>query len=72
VTLILAASIPTVTASGAPFPGRDTIIALSYAVILVTLLGQGFTLAPPVALAGRARDGRRRAPRGARGTHQRV
>ena len=46
VTLILAASIPTVTASGAPFPGRDTIIALSYAVILVTLLGQGFTLAP--------------------------
>ena len=46
VTLILAASIPTVTAAGAPFPGRDTIIALSYAVILVTLLGQGFTLAP--------------------------
>jgi len=46
VTLILAASIPTMTAAGAPFPGRDTIIALSYAVILVTLLGQGFTLAP--------------------------
>jgi CPA1 family monovalent cation:H+ antiporter len=31
---------------GTPFPARDTIIALSYAVILVTLLGQGFTLAP--------------------------
>src|ERR1041384_1897503 len=46
VTLILAASIPTVTAAGDPFPGRDTIIAVSYAVILVTLLGQGFTLAP--------------------------
>src|SRR5437867_7904079 len=46
VTLILAASIPTVTAAGAPFPGRDTLIAVSYAVILVTLLGQGFTLAP--------------------------
>jgi len=29
-----------------PFPGRDAIIALSYGVILVTLLGQGFTLAP--------------------------
>src|SRR5881296_480583 len=46
VTLILAASIPTMTAAGTPFPGRDAIIALSYAVILVTLLGQGFTLAP--------------------------
>src|SRR5213594_2715948 len=45
-TLILAASIPTVTAAGLPFPGRDAIIALSYGVILVTLLGQGFTLAP--------------------------
>lgn len=30
VTLILAASIPTVTAAGTPFPGRDTIIAVSY------------------------------------------
>src|SRR5437879_2402197 len=45
-TLILAAAIPTVTATGMPFPGRDAIIALSYGVILVTLLGQGFTLAP--------------------------
>ena len=45
-TLILAAAIPTVTAAGLPFPGRDAIIALSYGVILVTLLGQGFTLAP--------------------------
>ncbi len=45
-SLILAAAIPTVTAAGAPFPGRDAIIAITYAVILVTLLGQGFTLAP--------------------------
>src|SRR2546425_108116 len=45
-SLILAAAIPTVTAAGAPFPGRDMIIAITYAVILVTLLGQGFTLAP--------------------------
>src|SRR2546425_2931761 len=44
-SLILAAAIPTTTAAGAPFPGRDAIIAISYAVILVTLLGQGFTLA---------------------------
>jgi CPA1 family monovalent cation:H+ antiporter len=45
-TLILAAALPTVTAAGSPFPGRDAVIALSYAVILVTILGQGFTLAP--------------------------
>jgi CPA1 family monovalent cation:H+ antiporter len=45
-TLILAAALPTVTAAGSPFPGRDAVIALSYAVILVTLIGQGFTLAP--------------------------
>jgi monovalent cation/hydrogen antiporter len=45
-SLILAAAIPTVTAVGAPFPGRDAIVAITYAVILVTLLGQGFTLAP--------------------------
>ena len=45
-SLILAAAVPTTTAAGAPFPGRDAIIAISYAVILVTLLGQGFTLAP--------------------------
>ncbi|HZI23049.1 MAG TPA: Na+/H+ antiporter [Gemmatimonadales bacterium] len=45
-TLILAAAIPTTTAAGVPFPGRDAIIAVSYSVILVTLLGQGFTLAP--------------------------
>ena len=51
-TLILAAALPTVTAAGAPFPGRDTIIALSYSVILVTLLGQGFTLAPLIKWLG--------------------
>jgi CPA1 family monovalent cation:H+ antiporter len=45
-SLVLAAAIPTVTATGAPFPGRDVIIAITFAVILVTLLGQGFTLAP--------------------------
>src|SRR5256714_9391697 len=45
-SLVLAAAIPTSTASGAPFPGRDVIIAITFAVILVTLLGQGFALAP--------------------------
>ncbi len=45
-SLVLAAAIPTVTAAGTPFPGRDLIIAITFAVILVTLLGEGFTLAP--------------------------
>jgi monovalent cation/hydrogen antiporter len=44
-SLVLAAALPTVTAAG-PFPGRDVIIAMTFAVILVTLLGQGFTLGP--------------------------
>ena len=45
-SLVLAAAIPTATVAGAPFPGRDAIIALTFAVILVTLMGQGFALAP--------------------------
>src|SRR5689334_23018009 len=45
-SLILAAAVPIATAGGAPFPGRDAIIAVTYGVIVVTLLGQGFTLAP--------------------------
>jgi CPA1 family monovalent cation:H+ antiporter len=45
-SLILAAAIPTLTAAGTPFPGRDAILAITYGVIVVTLLGQGFTLAP--------------------------
>ncbi len=45
-SLILAAAVPIATAAGAPFPGRDAIVAVTYGVIVVTLLGQGFTLAP--------------------------
>src|SRR5438132_10179863 len=45
-SLVLAAAIPTPTATGPPFPGRDVIITITFAVILVTLLGQGFSLAP--------------------------
>src|SRR5204862_61278 len=43
---LLAAAIPTMTAAGTPFPGRDLVIAITFVVIVVTLLGQGFTLAP--------------------------
>src|SRR5438132_13717401 len=45
-SLVLAAAVPTLTAAGMPVPGRDLTIAITFAVILVTLLGQGFTLAP--------------------------
>jgi len=46
VSLVLALSIPFATANGAPFPGRDVVIFLTFAVILVTLVGQGLTLGP--------------------------
>jgi monovalent cation/hydrogen antiporter len=45
-TLVMALAVPTVTASGTPFPGRETIITVAFGVILVTLLLQGFTLRP--------------------------
>jgi CPA1 family monovalent cation:H+ antiporter len=36
------------TITGAPFPGRDLVIFLTYVVILVTLVAQGFSLRPIV------------------------
>ena len=47
-SLVLALALPFVTATGAPFPGRGPIIFLTYTVILVTLLAQGFSLRPIV------------------------
>src|SRR3989441_1468674 len=44
--LVLAAAVPPLTAAGTPVPGPDLVIPVTFAVILVTLLGQGFTLAP--------------------------
>src|SRR5215208_3245942 len=46
VSLAAALAIPLETDAGAPFPGRDLIIFLAFAVILVTLVGQGLTLGP--------------------------
>jgi CPA1 family monovalent cation:H+ antiporter len=43
-TLAAALSLPSVIANGQPFPERQAIIFFSYAVILVTLLGQGLSL----------------------------
>jgi monovalent cation/hydrogen antiporter len=43
-TLAAALSLPVVTANGEPFPYRAGLIFLAFAVILVTLVGQGLTL----------------------------
>jgi monovalent cation/hydrogen antiporter len=52
VTLALALAIPLRTASGAPFPARNELVAIALAVVLVTLLGQGLTLAPLIRWLG--------------------
>ena len=44
VSLAAALAIPLETDAGAPFPGRDLIIFLAFAVILATLVFQGLTL----------------------------
>jgi Na+/H+ antiporter len=44
VSLAAALSIPVQVNGGAPFPARDLILFITFAVILVTLLGQGLTL----------------------------
>jgi len=44
VSLAAALAVPVTVADGSPFPGRDLIIFVTFAVILVTLLVQGLTL----------------------------
>ncbi|MEO7043621.1 MAG: Na+/H+ antiporter [Gemmatimonadaceae bacterium] len=56
VSLVLALSIPFVTAAGVPFPGRDLVIFVTFAVILVTLIGQGLTLRPLIGKLGLRED----------------
>lgn len=43
-TVALALAIPTTTATGAPFPARERILFIAFAVVLVTLVLQGVTL----------------------------
>jgi monovalent cation/hydrogen antiporter len=57
VSLAAALAIPLETDAGAPFPGRDLIIFLAFAVILVTLVGQGLTLSPLIHWFGVHDDG---------------
>ncbi len=52
VPLAAALSIPLTTDSGAPLPHRDLVLLLATAVIVITLVVQGFTLAPLVRRAG--------------------
>jgi CPA1 family monovalent cation:H+ antiporter len=44
VSLAAALALPEVTASGAPFPARDLVLIVTFAVILGTLVVQGLTL----------------------------
>jgi len=57
VSLAAALALPRATDVGAPFPERDLLLFLTYAVILATLVGQGLTLAPLVRWLGVAADG---------------
>src|SRR5205814_4246523 len=45
-SLVIALALPLSTAAGAPFPARDLIIFLTFAVIFYTLVLQGLTLKP--------------------------
>jgi len=44
VSLAAALAIPLTTAGGAPFPGRDLILFITFGVIVVTLIGEGLML----------------------------
>jgi monovalent cation/hydrogen antiporter len=52
ISLAAALAVPLTTASGAPFPNRDLIIYLTFAVIFTTLILQGSTLPALVRVLG--------------------
>lgn len=56
VSLAAALAIPLTTAAGAPFPGRDLILFVTFGVIIVTLVGQGLLLPGIVRMLGLAGD----------------
>lgn len=51
-TVALALAIPTTTDAGAPFPARERILFIAFAVVLVTLVLQGVTLPTLVRVLG--------------------
>jgi monovalent cation/hydrogen antiporter len=59
VSLAAALAIPFTVADGSPFPDRDLILILVFAVIFVTLVGEGLTLPAVVRALGLADAGRR-------------
>jgi len=59
VSLVAALAVPFVTASGHPFPHRALILILTFAVILVTLVGQGLMLPAVMRWLGLANAGQR-------------
>jgi len=57
VSLAAALALPLQTDAGTAFPGRDLILFLTFAVILVTLVGQGLTLPFVIRVLGIEDDG---------------
>jgi CPA1 family monovalent cation:H+ antiporter len=57
VSLAAALSIPFLLADGAPFPGRDRVLVITFIVIVVTLIAQGLTLSSVVRALGLDRLG---------------
>jgi CPA1 family monovalent cation:H+ antiporter len=55
-TLVMVLAVPFTTAAGAPFPGRETVIAVSFGVIFVTLVIQGLMLRPLIRTLGLPHD----------------
>jgi Na+/H+ antiporter len=52
VSLAAALALPLALPGGTPFPARSQLIAVTFGVILVTLLGQGVSLTPLIRLLG--------------------
>jgi monovalent cation/hydrogen antiporter len=59
VSLAAALAIPLTVDNGRPFPDRDLILFLTFAVILVTLVGQGLSLPAVIRALGLAQAGER-------------
>jgi monovalent cation/hydrogen antiporter len=57
VSLAAALALPRTLENGAPFPERDLLIFLTFAVILATLVGQGLSLPVVIRVFGIAADG---------------
>src|SRR6201987_3739869 len=55
VSLAAALAIPLTTSSGAPFPGRDLVLFITFGIIVITLVGQGLLLPSVVRWLGLGR-----------------